>query len=51
MRAYRAESVELPDTHPPAMVLGFGAPPESRFAEAIDVAVTAIARAQGVAAA
>jgi len=51
LRAYRVESAELSDTHPPAMVLGFGAPPESRFAEAIDVAVTAIARAQGVAAA
>ncbi|MBT2498319.1 PLP-dependent aminotransferase family protein [Agromyces sp. ISL-38] len=31
--------------HPPAMVVGYGAPPPHRFAEAIDLAVRAIRRA------
>ena len=44
LRSFRLDGTEW--RHPPAMVVGYGAPPPHRFDEAIDLAIRAI-RAAG----
>ncbi|WP_460571722.1 MocR-like pyridoxine biosynthesis transcription factor PdxR [Humibacter soli] len=45
LQTYWAGGTDEPSTRRPAMVVGFGAPPDARFEEAVGVAVAAIAAA------
>ena len=47
LQSHRADDAAEPPAHRPAMVVGFGAPPDARFEEAVAVAVAAIAAAAG----